>query len=221
MANPDATVLAAGPTWIAGSTANGITIGGKTITHAITSGHDLLTWGYKWLNHEGGHMMGLVDLYPIPGTAQIYVGEYSLMALISGAAPEYFAWERWMLGWIDDDQVVLANPGTTTVALAPLETADGTKMIVVPIGPTTAIVVENRQPLGFDTALTKPGPLAYLVDTSIGTGSGVIQVLPLDQTDVRKLTATLGVGQTLTNKGLSMSCTASDANAATVVVTRS
>ena len=216
MANPDATALTNGPTYIAG----GLTASGKTFSVAITSGRDLLTWGYKWLNHEGGHMLGLADLYGFTAPAHRFVGEFSLMGLISGAAPEYLGWERWLLGWLDDDQVIAAERGTTTFALTPLETAGGKKMIVVPTGATTAVVVESRRPLGLDRALTKSGPLVYFIDTSIATGNGVVKVLPIDETDTRKLTAPLSVGQTLTFNSVAVKYVSGDASTVNVEVTR-
>lgn len=216
MANPDATALQNGPTYVAG----GLTAGGRTFDVAITSGRDLLSWGYKWLNHEGGHMLGLADLYGFTAPTHRFVGEFSLMGLISGAAPEYLAWERWLLGWLDDDQVIAADRGTSTHALAPLETPGGRKMLVIPTGATTAVVVENRQRLGLDSALTRSGLLVYLIDTAISTGAGVVKVLPLDETDQRKLNALLAAGQSLTFNGVSVKHMSTDAGTATVEVTR-
>jgi len=216
MANPDATALTNGPTYVAG----GLTAGGKTFSVAVTSGRDLLGWGYKWLNHEGGHMLGLPDLYAFTAPAHRFAGEFSLMGLISGAAPEYFAWERWLLGWLDDDQVVCAKPGTTTVTLTPVETDGGRKMVVVPLNANSAVVAEYRRAAGFDTALPLSGPVVYLVDTSIATGFGPLRVLPADDTDVRKLSRVLAAGQTVTHAGVSVRYVSGDADAVTLEVVR-
>ena len=216
MANPDAAALTNGPTYIGG----GLTASGKTFNVAITSGRDLLTWGYKWVNHEGGHMLGLPDLYAFTSPAHRFVGDYSMMGLISGVAPEYLAWERWLLGWIDDDQVDVADKGTFTYTLTPLGTNGGTKMIVVPTSTTTAVVVEYRRAEGFDTALTKAGPLVYFVDSTIATGNGPVKVLPIDETDQRKLNAPLSVGATISHNGVSVKFLGADARSASVEVTR-
>jgi M6 family metalloprotease-like protein len=216
MANPDAEALRNGPTYVAG----GIVANGKTFAVAVTSGRDLRHWGYKWLNHEGGHMMGLADLYAFVGKPNRDVGDFSLMGLISGTAPEYFGWERWLLGWVDDDQVICAKKGTTTVTLEPIETPGGKKLVVIPAGATTAVVVESRRSLGFDHALVKAGPLAYLVDTSIGSGNGPLKVLPIDDNDQRKLNAPLAVGQTLSFSGVSVKFVSSDATAVTLEIVR-
>ncbi len=62
LTNPDATAFPAGPTFVV-YPGSGITANGHEFLNAITSGHDLNTWNSIWLNHEGGHSLGLVDLY--------------------------------------------------------------------------------------------------------------------------------------------------------------
>src|SRR5207247_1671509 len=101
------------------------TADGKTFTNGATSGADLLVWGYKWLNHEVGHTMGLVDLYAFQGDGHRFVGGFSMMGLISGLAPEYFAYERWLLGWLDDAQVSCQQSTDSTVTLTPIEQNGG------------------------------------------------------------------------------------------------
>jgi hypothetical protein len=64
---------------------------GTTIGKTVTFGQDLWKrWGYKVLNHETGHTLGLPDLYPIDylGLPTTYwVGGWDLMGLIAGTAP--------------------------------------------------------------------------------------------------------------------------------------
>lgn len=64
---------------------------GATIGKTVTFGQDLWKrWGYKVLNHETGHTLGLPDLYPMDylGLPTTYwVGGWDLMGLIAGAAP--------------------------------------------------------------------------------------------------------------------------------------
>jgi M6 family metalloprotease-like protein len=197
ISNPDAGALTNGPTFVA-PVGGGVTAGGKTFENAVTSGRDLLFWGAYWLNHEGGHSMGLVDLYAFTGATHRFVGGFSLMGLISGPAREYLGWERWLLGWVTDDQVACAQPGTTTATLTPVERVGGTKIVVVPTGPTSAVVVESRRIEGYDASGFTPGVLVYFIDTSINSGTGVVRVLPINDADVSKATAPLAVGATLT-----------------------
>ena len=48
--------------------------------------------------------------------------------------------------------------------------------MVVPLTETTALVVESRRKLGYDSRLGKEGALLYKVDTSVPTGEGPIVV---------------------------------------------
>lgn len=219
MANPDAAAFTSGPAFtpLRGS---GVTVGGKTFENGATSGRDLLTWGYKWFNHEIGHALGLPDLYAFTNPAHRFVGEFSLMGLISGSAPEFLGWERWNLGWIDDTQVVVPGPGISATELTPLETTGGAKLIVIPTGRTTAVVVENRRSLGFDNALARPGVLAYFIDTAINSGEGVIKVLPIDETDTRHLGAVLTPGQSVTHAGVIVRHLSTTNNNATIEIAR-
>jgi M6 family metalloprotease-like protein len=209
ISNPDAGALTNGPTFVA-PLGGGVTAGGKTFENAVTSGRDLLFWGSYWLNHEMGHSMGLVDLYAFTGATHRFVGDFSLMGLISGPAREYFGWERWLLGWVTDDEVVCAQPGTTTATLTPVERVGGTKMVVVPTGPTSAVVVESRRIEGYDASGFSPGVLAYFIDTSISSGTGVVHVLPINDADVSKATAPLAVGATLTHGTITVKYVAQD-----------
>jgi M6 family metalloprotease-like protein len=176
MANPnlDATGLQSGPAL----TGLSYTADGKSFDNAATSGADLKVWGFKWLNHEAGHTMGLVDLYAFEGGQHRFVGGFSMMGYISGLAPEYLAYERWLLGWLDDAQISCQKHEDTTVALTAIELEGGIKAVMVPTGPTSLVAVESRRALGFDTQLTKTGALVYTVDTSIPSGYGPVQVLP-------------------------------------------
>jgi M6 family metalloprotease-like protein len=219
VSNPDAGALNNGPAFVAGPSF-GVTAGGKTFLNGSTSGRDLTAWSGYWLNHEMGHTMGLPDLYAFSGSAHRFVGGFSLMGLISGHSREYFGWERWLLGWIDDSQVACAETGTTDVVLSPVERVGGTKIIVAPTGPTTAVVAESRRNEGYDTngAMT-PGILVYFIDTSIGSGTGVLKVLPIDDTDANKGTAPIRPGS-ITFNGVTVTFVSADASGDRVRIVR-
>lgn len=169
-----ATAISFSPTYMGSVTA----ADGTVIGHTITFGQDISVWHYPVLDHEISHTMGLPDLYPFSGGATTqYVGGWDLLGLISGPAPDHFAWHKWKLGWIDDSQVdCVSQSGTSTHTLTPLETSGGTKMTVVKTSATRAIVAEDRQALGLDTATCATGVLIYTVDTTVATGDGPIQV---------------------------------------------
>lgn len=219
MANPDTTAFANGPAFCA-NVGSGVTADGKIFLNGATSGRDLLFWGAPWFNHEIGHTMSLPDLYPFTGSANRFVGDFSLMGNTGGSALEFLAWERWQLGWLEDNQVVCAKPGVTTVTLSAIESVGGVKMVIAPISATTAVVVESRQALGLDTKITKAGPLVYYIDTSIASGLGPIKVLPIDETDSLKRSAPMTVGQTISYSGISVRYISGGTSAPTVEVTR-
>lgn len=169
-----ATAISFSPTYMGSVTA----ADGTVIGHTITFGQDISVWHYPVLDHEISHTMGLPDLYPLSGGATTqYVGGWDLLGLISGPAPDHFAWHKWKLGWIDDSQVdCVSQRGTSTHTLTPLETSGGTKMTVVKTSATRAIVAEDRQALGLDTATCATGVLIYTVDTTVASGGGPIVV---------------------------------------------
>jgi M6 family metalloprotease-like protein len=205
LTNPDSNAISNGPAFTPIDKYWGIQIGTKLWMNGTnSSGIDLRSWGFKWMNHEIGHTMGLVDLYAYSGSAHRFVGGWSLMGLISGHGPEYFAWERWVLNWLDDTQVVCLPSGSITATLNAVPLSGGQKMIVAPISDTRAVVVEVRRRVGYDLSLPEEGPLVYLVDTSRQNGDGVIKVLPLNDSDLQKTTAPLSVGETLTFEGVSV-----------------
>lgn len=220
ISNPDAGALFNGPTFI-GSPSSGISADGKLFTNATTSGRDLLGWGGYWLNHEVGHSMGLVDLYAFFGTGNRFVGGFSLMGRINGQAREFFAWERWLLGWIDDAQVSCAPAGTTEVVLSPIERGGGVKMVIIPTGLTSALVVESRRAEGYDTnGPFVPGALVYFIDTAVASGQGVLRVLPINDLDETKGSAPLQPGQSLSSGSLTITFVSQDAAGDRVRVVR-
>lgn len=152
----------------------------------VTLGTDaFLTWGPKsWiaLAHETGHTMCLADLYPFEDLGLgYYVGGWSAMGDVSGVGPDFFAWDKWRMGWIDDTSVdCVSGRGTTQHTLTPLElkeSGNGIKAVVVAVNTTSALVAEARIPEGLDSGVCAPSVLLYTVDTSIKTGYGPIRVL--------------------------------------------
>ncbi|KAL5613002.1 hypothetical protein FOVSG1_002065 [Fusarium oxysporum f. sp. vasinfectum] len=148
---------------------------------AITFGVDPYnSWGYKALNHETGHSMCLPDLYPLDldfPTGE-FTGGWSVMGNIGGIAPDFFAWDKWRLGWLRDEDIdCILEPGTTRHTLAPVETEGGTKAVVVAVNKTSALVAEARVAKGADERICAPGVLLYTIDTSVATGLGPVRVL--------------------------------------------
>ncbi|WP_308013942.1 M6 family metalloprotease domain-containing protein [Streptantibioticus parmotrematis] len=145
------------------------------------------------LAHETNHVFDLPDLYRQPPTApgggsagdaaadswDAQVGDWDLMGSQFGLAPDLFAWHRWKYGWIDRSQVACVDhPGTrTTRTLTPVETAGGTKLVVVRTSATSALAVEARAQRGNDVTACREGVLLYEVRSDVDTGEGPIRVL--------------------------------------------
>ena len=160
---------------------------GRNLGPAVTFGLDAYFWGRTIVPHETGHALGLPDLYAFSGDTHRFVGTWDLMGNVF-TATDLFAWHRLKLGWLDPGQVVCVPAhAAATVQLAPL----GTSMVVDPpnspnpfrkavfvrTGPTTGLLVENRQREGNDSSICDTGALVYTVDSSIATGLGPINVV--------------------------------------------
>ena len=190
VATPNAKEIGYGPTWM-GLPSFPLIADGQNMTNGITSGADLTYWGDLWYPHEFGHSLGLPDLYgaSIPGRNG-FTRPYSLMDLISSTAPGYMGYSRWILRWLDDTQVSCVRTDTT-VRLTPLATPGGSKLAIVPLSSSSALVVEVRRAIGYDSRLKSDGAVVYLVETNNGFGGsygdGPMEVLnggdPLEQGD--------------------------------------
>jgi M6 family metalloprotease-like protein len=178
MTNPDAEKITQGPTFKSTDPDYHIKADGASIPTGITSGYDINHWGGIWLAHETGHTFGLPDLYHFGSDSlHRYVGTFGLMGTCAAHSPGYFAFERWVLGWIDDDQIYCHEGGEITMEIEAIENPGGTKALMVPVDSTSALVVESRRQIGFDKK-GKEGALVYLVNTALPGGSGPIQVKP-------------------------------------------
>jgi len=213
ISNPDSKFSEAGPAFCCVRKDMGISVDGNIIMNGATSGHDLAAWKHLWLNHEITHTLGLVDLYADirkdeskenKNNASRFVGDFSYMGFINGTSPSLLAYERLLLGWIRDDQIALASRGTTKVTLSPIEIPDGTKMVFIPIGETSAIVAESRRKIGLDKNMKKEGVLVYKIDTSLKSGFGPIQVLSKTVSDKDLQSAPLKTGDKITHENISI-----------------
>ena len=158
-----------------------VTADGNAILNATTIGTD---WPFHRpfvVAHELLHTMGLVDLYDFEGTwdgtpyVQGFVGPYSLMGHYS-TNPEPFGWERWVLGWLEDDQATCLGAGTHEISLDSIaRKGSSDRLAVLPLGGSRFLALEARTKTGLDINGSE-GVLPYVVDPSVPTGSGPIRV---------------------------------------------
>ena len=131
--------------------------------------------------HETSHFFGLPDLYDLRSygdgdRAKQAVGNWDPMSALEVGA-DFLAWHKWKLGWVDPPQIRCVRAAASVEeTLTPLSVEGGVKAIVVPTGPRSAYVVENRQPTARDAALCDQGALVYSVDATVVTGQRPVLV---------------------------------------------
>jgi len=140
----------------------------------------------EFMEHESGHLMGLSDLYQracatCTDTHEL-VGTWSIM---DTAPPnnDLLGWDKWLLGWIEPQQIVGVTSGSVETTLAPTETPGGNKLVVVPISGSSLYAVEVRQPRGVDTDLCDKGVLVYTVRADVFNAQGAVHVMQAHPSD--------------------------------------
>ncbi|AOP45370.1 M6 family metalloprotease domain-containing protein [Streptomyces lydicus] len=135
---------------------------------------------FRVLNHENAHSFGLPDLYytderPAPPP----VGHWDPMDEDWGPSNDFVGWHKWKLGWLSAGQVHCAPPRGTPGehTLTPIASPDGTKIVVIPTSPHTALVAEARTRGLLDPAVCRPGILLYHVATDIPSGGGPLRIV--------------------------------------------
>lgn len=146
---------------------------------AVTLGPDEPDIWLKVLEHETGHTICLPDMYPMTSEDPAkWAGHWDLMATLQGQSQDFFAWNKWRLGWLTDDQVeCVSASGSTTHKLTPLEKAGGVKAVVIKQSETEALVAEVRSNNGVDVELCSAGVLLYTVSTKLETGEGPFRIV--------------------------------------------
>jgi M6 family metalloprotease-like protein len=132
------------------------------------------------LIHETGHILGLPDLYDVPDPTWWrlfrFAGSWDPMSW-NDLGTHFLAWNKWKLGWLDSSQLAcLDGPGELTTTITPLARPGGLKAVVLPMGPSSAYLVEARRKIGEDAGLCDTGVLVYSVDATIKSGNGPIRV---------------------------------------------
>ncbi|MFI1397672.1 M6 family metalloprotease domain-containing protein [Streptomyces sp. NPDC020681] len=171
------------------------------------------------LAHETGHVFDLPDLYHRPtdgkGDWDTFVGDWDVMGSQFGLSPDLFAWNKWKLGWLDE-QAVRCVTKTERITLEPVSAAPapggslGTRLAIVRTGEGTALAIEARERTGNDESTCSEGVLLYRVQSDTASGGGPIEVVDThpdseacwDQSVYPPLAdAPLGVGETFTMPG--------------------
>ncbi|HEX7709172.1 MAG TPA: peptidase M6 [Thermoanaerobaculia bacterium] len=169
-----------------GPVGQGISVDGTELRLGVTFGNDIRfprqNYGSWIAVHETLHILGLPDLYlfdgsPYPQYLRV-VGGWDPMSWIAPGA-HLVAWHARKLGWIDEAQLVCADPSGegTRVTLTPAIVEGGTKAVAVKLSDSKAIVAEYRARTGLDAGLCDSGLLIYTVDAKVATGFGPVEVI--------------------------------------------
>ncbi|MYD32324.1 MAG: hypothetical protein F4W98_00390 [Acidimicrobiales bacterium] len=150
---------------------------------------------------------------------------------------EMLGWSRWQLGWLDPSQVHCDSGAGATVSLAPIaEAGDGVALAVVPLTAHNVIVIESRRAVGYDTGqewvdpgtrarttfpgLVSEGVLVYTVDSFIGSGELPAKVAGDSGNSEVDDFPVLGLGESVTLHGYTVTVTADNGSTHTVAITR-
>ncbi|MYS24628.1 M6 family metalloprotease domain-containing protein [Streptomyces sp. SID4948] len=181
VADPDAPGVDSDATKVV-NLASPVTVDGNPL-HRLVTVFEHHPPDHNVLAHETGHVFDLPDLYYRPPAGSnadwdTHVGDWDLMGSQFGLSPDPFAWHKWKLGWLGDDQVgCVSRTGITYHDLSPDETPGGTKLLVVRTGEDTALAVEARSAAGNDRLTCRQGVLLYRVRSDRESGDGPIDVI--------------------------------------------
>ncbi|MDP3425863.1 MAG: hypothetical protein Q8S17_00595, partial [Humidesulfovibrio sp.] len=113
--------------------------------------------------------------------------------------PGLSSWTKLRLGWLDPAKVKTVLPGETVeVVLGPLEDGSSETLAVrLPLTDTAYYLIENRQPIGFDTNLPGSGVLIMRAEDRVAEcrfGKAPVKLMDADPTIPRLEGAAFDVG---------------------------
>jgi hypothetical protein len=114
-----------------------------------------------------------------------YMGAWDVMSAHyvdrNGPPPGLSSFTKIRLGWISPEQVVRVRPGETReIALSPLAENGKFLAVRIPLSGGRYYLVENRQPIRYDSALPDSGILVVMVDPNALEGTGTARIMDAD-----------------------------------------
>ena len=208
---------------------------GPVELHAPPDGETWIYGAFGFMSLLSYYLAPTSDIPPV-AVVQESDGSRSTESLLGSTASEMLAWSRWQLGWLSDDQVLCIRENRANFDLTPLaEPGNGTAMAAIPLSRHEVIVLESRRPTGFDLPYEEPRPgggrivqpallhegvLVYRVDASISTGDMPIRLLDDAGDLVVSGYPVLGLGESVTLNGYTITVVADDGDTHTVDIAR-
>jgi len=165
-------------------------------------------WSYYI--HEAAHMFEMPDWYLIAANAVLGsqtppelnldyaagpLNVWGVMSSQDGPSRTFVAWTRWLLGWLDDDQVdcysleQVQTHGSFDTELLALDIYEsGTKAIIIRTGQYSGLLIESRRPVfpddwlvAWETNGRDPyGLIVYEIDATLPGAYGTLSVVTPD-----------------------------------------
>ena len=164
---------------------------------------ELLNWA-----HEYGHLFGLTDIRNTVDVTKQNSSDLGMLDLMnSSLAPELLAWQRFIMGILNDNQVrCVRSSKPLTHRIIPVAQPElQPKMVVIPLSDYKAIAVESRRSHGYDQNLgsLNEGVFVYTIDTTIPYRYSTMKLIPSPSAkDMEwKRDAALKVGESITFEG--------------------
>jgi len=180
-------------------------------------------FGWSFYAHEFGHVLGITHPFKYiegkPGPI------WDLMGNGGTSVPEFIGWHRFILSWLNDDEVVCLSKndkGVFEQTLTPLNSKDvGKKLLITALSATQALAVEVRRQSSFDKLTpNETGVLVYLIDVTKGDDQGIITIITSKNT--KKDTQILGSlkpGEKVSYKGVTIQVISSNKSGDSIKVT--
>jgi M6 family metalloprotease-like protein len=170
-------------------------------------------WSYYL--HESAHMFAMPDWYmkeanATLGSQQVIDVDYAIgplntwgvMSTQDGPSRTFVAWTRWLLGWLDDDQVdcytieQVQQHGSFDTELVALDIYEpGTKAIIIRTGEYSGFLIESRRPVFPDHDISNweivgrdpYGLIVYEIDATKPGAMGTLSAVTPDGHDLKYL----------------------------------
>ena len=172
-------------------------------------------WSYYF--HEAAHMWAMPDWYVLAanatlGSQQVLdidfdwaggpLNVWGVMSGQDGPSRTLVAWTRWLLGWLEDDQVdcytieQVQQHGSFDTELVALDIYEpGTKAIIIRTGEYSGFLIESRRPVFPDDYLAvweavgrdPYGLIVYEIDATKPGASGTLSLVTPDGHDFKHL----------------------------------